>query len=205
MSDPIPTALTGDVLAALRSQAAAQSSPFIDPVLFRAIQQVLPRVDGAWLTMVTGRTSVSLYTMDNAEMALIVHAAELDTDHIEDAREHKRLQWQQANWAATEASRAEDRAIVDEWHALAARLPVPVAVWHNWTARHLDGYEQGADHIVVLEDCHAGRLFRPVHRPLCWTPSRAHPLRHVAANLDDEHRLPDCKACLKIAHRLAAA
>jgi hypothetical protein len=77
-------------------------------------------------------------------------------------------------------------------------------VWHNWTARHLDGYEQGADHIVTMEPLHVGRVTREARRPLCWTPSRAHELRHVQANGEEkEDRVPTCKACLRTAERIA--
>lgn len=78
-----------------------------------------------------------------------------------------------------------------------------MAVCHNWTARHLDGYQQGADHIVVLADLDAGRLHRKAGDPLCWAPSRAHELRHVGANVGDEKRIPDCKACVRRAGKLA--
>jgi hypothetical protein len=91
------------------------------------------------------------------------------------------------------------------WPALAERLPVPVTVWHNWTARHYDGYEQGADHIVPLEPVNAGRLQRPAREPLCFTPSRAHALRHVMHNGEGQYeRTPNCQACLRLAERLAA-
>jgi hypothetical protein len=81
-----------------------------------------------------------------------------------------------------------------------------VVVLHNWTARHLDGYEQGADHIVVTETLYVGRLYRQADRTLCWTPSRAHELRHVGPYYapDDDKRIPNCKACLRTAERIAA-
>lgn len=90
------------------------------------------------------------------------------------------------------------------WMNLARELPVPVTVWHNWTPRHYDGYEQGADHIVLLEPLDVGRIQRAARRPLCETPSRRRQLRNVFANGEAQYeRVPDCKACLRLAEGLA--
>ena len=72
------------------------------------------------------------------------------------------------------------------WLSAAPRYP-------NWPARHLDGYEHGADRIVVLEDLEVGRLRRAAGTPLCQTPSRAHQQRHVSGSVGDQRRLPAAK------------
>jgi branched-subunit amino acid aminotransferase/4-amino-4-deoxychorismate lyase len=195
--------LDASTLERLRAEAAAHAGPFLDPALFRDAQRVLASVDGDWLTRVTGRPVTFWTQLDGPELYLAVRAAAADAGHLAGLKA--------AQWAAGERRRREDaaageaaqRAAADAWAALQGRLPVPVAVCHNWTARHYDGYVQGADHIVVLADLHAGRLHRAARQVLCETPSRARQLRHVSGNIGDDRRLPDCKACLVLARRLA--
>lgn len=192
-------------LAVLRAQAAAHAGPFIDPVVFRQAGIVLAGVDAGWLSRVAGRRVGWWGDLDNREMWLAVRAAEADAVYL------KALAGRRADAARAESrKRAEDavaahRAKRDGWESLRVRLPVPVVVCHNWTARHLDGYEQGADHIVILAALDVGRFHREAGQPLCWTPSRAHELRHVGANVGDEKRIPDCKACMRRAGKLAEA
>jgi hypothetical protein len=109
----------------------------------------------------------------------------------------------EAQRAASAAAAAARQAKMDGWVVLRDRLPFPVVVWHNWTARHLDGYEQGADHIVLLEDLVRPWFRRDKRKPLCWTPSRSQPLRYVHGNTGDEVRVPTCKVCLRWAEKLA--
>lgn len=199
------SALDETTLARMRAEAAHEAGPFIDPAYFRRAQSELAAVPARWLDRVIGRPAGTWHSLSNAELVLALEAAQADAEHLRALAEESR-----SAWLLAEARREGERhraaqAARDEWEALRGRLPVPVAILHNWTARHLDGYEQGGDHIVVLEDLHAGRLHRAAGSPLCWTPSRAHELRHVSANTGDERRLPDCKACLRHAERLAAA
>jgi hypothetical protein len=197
------TGLDAATLARLGEQARAAASPFIDPALYRAAEQLAHLASDAWLSEVLGRPVVlpAWRHLPNADLALMVTAIRADRPHLEQRLAEARA----AHAARAEQSRAEAAALAEAeragWAALAALIPVPVQVWHNWTARHLDGYEQGADHIVVLADLTAGRLSRPARHPLCWTPSRARELRHVTPNSGDERRLPDCKACLRLAGR----
>ena len=198
------TVLDEQALAVLREQATAASSPFIDPALYRAAEALMHLADSEWLTRVLGReVAVPWRRMPNADLALVVAAIRADREHLEALAAFRRAARDAAAAAGRDERERAAQAERDQWTALAAALPVPVAVWHNWTARHLDGYEQGADHIVVLAALDAGWFRRPARRPLCWTPSRDHPLRHVTPNVGDERRLPDCKACLRHAARLA--
>lgn len=196
--------LDAATLARLRADAEHARSPFVDPVVFRAAELILPWVSPAWLAHVVGRPVVSWRHLGNAGMSLAVAAAEADATHLHASAAE--LQAAQREAAAGVQQRAAGQAARERetWQELRARLPVPVDVWHNWTARHLDGYEQGADHITVTAALHAGRLHREPGQPLCWTPSRARQLRHVSPNTGDGNRLPDCKACLRIAAQLAA-
>ena len=192
-------------LAQWRAAAQAEASQLVDPAMLRDAQQLMPLATDEWLSRTLGRpaTTRAWMTMSNPELAVAVRALLADRAHLEALRKAQRAERQRTAEQGRRAAEAAAQAERDEWAALAATLPVPVEVWHNWTARHLDGYEQGADHIVVLEDLHAGRMHRTARSSLCWTPSRAHQLRHVTPNVGDERRLPDCKACLRHAQRLA--
>jgi len=205
------SALDDATLTAMRAEAeAGDRSPFIDPALLREAEALIHLANDEWLARVLGHT-VDRYQglaawryLTQAELALTVRAINTDRAHLEAvAAERRAAQERVRAEQATEAAAAR-QAERDGWEALRARLPVPVQVCHNWTARHLDGYEQGADHIVVMADLHARRLHRTTRSPLCWTPSRAHELRHVTPNVGDDERIPDCKACLRHAERLAA-
>lgn len=197
------SALDDATLARMRAEAAVKAGPFVDPALLRDADALLPGIDAEWLARIIGHPVRSYRTFTNAELFLAVHAAQADAEYLRALAAARRAEQGRAGREAAAAAQAQAQAVRDAWQALASRLPVPVAVWHNWTARHLDGYEQGADHIAVLEDLHAGRLRRRARSPLCWTPSRAHELRHVTGNVGDELRPPNCKACLRHARRLA--
>jgi hypothetical protein len=199
------SALDDATLARLRAEAADQASPFTDPALYRDAGNLMHLATGEWLARVMGRPArpSAWRYFSNSELALCVAAMKADRAYLIALAAERAAERQRAAQAETGAWIAAEQAERDKWEALRGQLPVPVAVWHNWTARHLDGYEQGADHIVVLEDLNAGRFRRTARSPLCWTPSRARPLRHVTPNVGDEKRLPDCKACLRHADRLA--
>jgi hypothetical protein len=195
--------LDAGTLARLRAEAAGHASRFTDPSLIREVQRgALAGVSDSWLTAVIGRPVTGWLHLENHELYLAVAARAADAARLDAAAAGRREEHDAEQRARAERRAAEEQARREEWAALAAALPVPVAVCHNWTARHLDGYEQGGDHIVVLAGLHAGRLHRAARRPLCWTPSRAHELRHVFGNPGDEGRLPDCRACLRTARKI---
>jgi hypothetical protein len=200
---PVAGSVLDDATFARMRAEAAPASRFTDPALLRDAQAVLPAVPGDWLSRVTGRAVASYRSLTGGDLALAVRAARADSAHLESLAAHRRAGQQRADRLAAEARAARAREEHSTREALKARLPVPVTVQHNWTARHLEGYVQGADHIVALKDLTAGRYHRSAGDPLCWTPSRAYELRHVRPNAGDEYRIPDCKACLKHAARLA--
>jgi hypothetical protein len=200
----IPSALDEAALAVMRADAAAKASPFTDPALLRKAELALAGVDAAWLGRVIGHPARSWRYLSHAEMLLAVRAAETDAEHLAALAEAEHEQLARERQAAAAAAQAKAEAAAEQWQRLREQLPVPVTVQHNWTARHLDGYEQGADHIIVLEDLDAGRLRRAAGTPLCQTPSRARQQRHVSGSPGDERRLPDCTACLHHAEKLAA-
>jgi hypothetical protein len=191
-------------LAQMRAEAAAQASPFIDPALLREAMTVLPQVtDSEWLARVIGRPVPTWRHLRNEELALAVAAVKADTAHLAALKEGRLAAYRVAEQERAAQAAAAHRAKVEAWERTRARLPVPVTVGHNWTARHLDPYVQGADHIVVQAGLTVGRFRREARTPLCWTPSRSHELRHVELSDDGDDRLPTCKACLRHAERLA--
>jgi hypothetical protein len=159
-SSAIASTLDETVLAAMRADAEAKASPFIDPALLRKAEVVLAGIDAGWLERVVGHPVPSWRHLNHAEMLLAVRATETDAEHLGALAEVERTKLAQQRQTAAASAQAEARAAAAQWQRLREQIPVPVAVQHNWTARHLDGYEQGADHIVVLEDLDIGRLRR---------------------------------------------
>ena len=153
----IPSALDEAALAAMRADAEATAGPFTDPALLRKAELALAGIDTAWLERVVGHPAGSWRSLSHAEMLLAVRAAETDAEHLAALAEAEQQKLARRRQATAAAAQATADAAAAQWQQLRAQLPVPVTVQHNWTARHLDGYEQGADHIVVLEDLHAGR------------------------------------------------
>ena len=200
----IASALDEAALAAMRADTEATAGPFADPALLRTAELALAGIDAAWLERVIGHQAGSWRSLGHAEMLLAVRAAETDAEHLAALAASNHRKQAQKRRVTGAAAQGQADAAAAHWQRLRGPLPVPVTVQHNWTARHLDGYEQGADHIVVLEDLHAGRLRRAAGTPLCQAPSRARQLRHVFAGTGDERRLPSCAACLRHAEELHA-
>jgi SNF2-related domain/Bifunctional DNA primase/polymerase, N-terminal len=204
-SDTVSSVLDDKTLARMRAEAAAEASPLADPALLREADALLPAADGGWLERVIGHTVRSYRSLTHAELLLAVRTAKADAAHLRALADSRRAGAERARQHQAETAAAAARAEQEAWRELRSRLPVPVTVQHNWTARHLDGYEQGGNHIVVCEDLNVGRFRRAAGVALCWTPSRARELRHVSGNAGDENRLPDCKSCLRHAKNLSAA
>ena len=167
----IPSALDEAALAAMRADAEAKAGPFTDPALLRKAELALAGVDAAWLERVVGHPARSWRHLSHAEVLLAVRAAETDAEHLAALAEAEHAKAARDRQDTAAAVQANTQAAAAYWQRLREQLPVPVTVQHNWTARHLDGYEQGADHIVVLEDLDAGRLRRAAGTPLCQTPN----------------------------------
>ncbi len=201
----VPSVLDEAALAVMRADARAGAGPFTDPAVLREAEMVLAGIDAGWLERVVGRPAGSWRHLNHGELLLAVRAAQADAGHLSALADARRAAATRERQGATAAAQAAARAAAARWQRLREQLPVPVTVQHNWTARHLDGYEQGADHIVVLAGLQAGRLRRAAGTPLCQTPSRERQQRHVSGAACDERRLPDCKACLRMAEKLAAA
>jgi hypothetical protein len=197
------TALTAYAIAELRIRARSEAGAFVDPARFGALRARYATFPPAWRYAILGRAVVTPRDLTWPECVLLLLAADADPVGLEQARAARTVDSREALQALVAALERRVTGRAEAWAALRARLPVPVEVWHNWTVRHVDGYEQGADHIVTLGALSVGRLARPARRPLCWTPSRAHQLRHVSPQPGDEARVPDCKACLRIAERIA--
>jgi DNA polymerase-1 len=200
----VSSVLDEAALARMRAEAASEASPFTDPALLRKAEALLAAADHGWLDRVVGHPVPSYRSLSQADLLAAVRAAEVDAAHLEALAAARRAGARRARQRQAETAAQAARAGHDRWRALRSRLPVPVTVQHNWTARHLDGYVQGGNHIVAGEDLNVGRFRRAAGMALCWTPSRARELRHVSGNAGDENRLPDCKTCLRHAEKLAA-
>lgn len=197
--EPRATNLTDETLAQLRDRARREAGPFIDPVRLPQLKRIVVGAQQEWMSAVLGRPVHDWRRIDWSELVLLGLARDAEPvppvpPRVLAARDTC------AEQRRAQVTMAQDRA--GSWQDLRSRLPVKVEVAHNYTShRHVEGYVQGADHIIVLEDLHDGRLHRAAGRPLCWTPSRA-------ANLevfDDagDHRVPGCQACLRTAERIA--
>lgn len=201
----IRSSLDEAALVQLRQEARREAGPFVDPRLLSRAEAAITQAPQDWLFRILGHPILSRQQITWPEAVLVLRASEADADYLAALREESRAA-RKAEADRRAAGAAEEQRLQREaWLSLARDIPVPVTVWHNWTARHLDGYQQGADHIVVLENLTAGRLSRPARHPLCWTPSRDHELRHVFHNAEEQYeRLPDCKACLRTAQRISS-
>lgn len=197
------TRLTAEQLHELRARADREAGPFLDPVLFRRIQHWVPAAHDEWATAVLGHDWAGFRCASNRDLVLLDLARAAEPDPPEPPRVAAQRAEAQRR-AAAAARAATDRQVrrMAEWAKLRAALPVRVEVVHNYTsARHFEHYVQGVDHIMVREPLSVGRLRRDPNRPLCWTPSRDKNLQHFSDGYED--RVPECKACIAIAERIA--
>ncbi|QPL14140.1 hypothetical protein QEH48_gp111 [Streptomyces phage TurkishDelight] len=198
-SAPRATALTPEELDELRARAAREAGPFVDPRVQAAF-----RVHGPeWAADILGRPYGGPYALTWPELYLLHLAVQAEPTpppppRATAARELEEEAARRA--AAEEAARSEE-----EWRELADALQaagVRVEVRHNYTsARHLEFYTQGADHVYLLDPLHVGRLHRASGVALCHTPSNARNLAYLEPTTDG--RLPSCQTCLR--HMRAAA
>lgn len=207
------TNLTPEHLEQLRTQAL-RTGPFANPAHLRAVQEA--HFYPEWATAVLGRPYPGVRHLHAREIALLALALNAEPDRplpaaVAERRAATERERQAKARAAAEAAAAE-RA---DWDDLRARLPVPVFVAHNWTLIHTGSYHVGKDHIVVDADLRAGRLYRPRWSALCETAApkkkrasyngtNRDPLRGLDRHDDGEDRIPTCRACLKVAERIAA-
>lgn len=193
------TVLTEGEITGLRKRAHREAGPFVDSHLIHRI--VIHNAE--WASEILGHPFLGARYLPWRELYLLHLASQAEPvppapplETAARARAAQELQESQERWA-----RARERE-VREWEALAAALPVPVEVRHNYTShRHLGHYSQGGDHIYLLEELRIGRLYRRASDVLCYTPSRAKDLREFPETATDG-RTPNCKVCLKTAHSI---
>jgi len=200
--DPAPaaTALTDQQLTALRAEAAAAVTGFIDPAALRRVDSFVSGRAG-WARAVTGRESFTLHSMTERELVLLDLASRAEPAPPRPAS--RPVEPSPAERARTARLRAAARA----WAELRAALPMPVLVAYNYSGpNHFESYTQGAVHILTQAPINTGRLRRAGGQALCETPSRAAHLHFASRDRQDPaDHVPTCKACLRIATRLAAA
>lgn len=155
-----------------------------------------------WMSAVLGRPVNGRRRLSWTELVLLGLARDVESEPPVPARVLAECE----RAALEERRRAEHlQQQVDAWASLRARLPVWVSVAYNGSGRHhYELHVSGAQHIIVREPLHFGRIHRDANRSLCWTPSRAKHL--LFENLDiPSDRIPTCKACLRTAERIAQA
>ena len=193
------TRLSAATIAELRKRATLAAGPFVDPVVFRRLQQWAPSSHPEWAAAILGRPFTGIRYVSNADLLLLDLAHTAEPDPPPSAA----LLAARAELQRTSAEQLERRwAALAAWQTTRAALPVRVDVVHNYTsARHTETHVQGVDHAIVREPLHVGRLHRDPGQTLCWSPSRAQHLVHFSDHYDD--RIPDCRLCLRIIARLA--
>lgn len=199
------TTLSPHQLAELRDRAARNVGSFIDPAQLSRVQRfVAGRRD--WASAILGKP-FSLRAMTTRELVLLDLAANAEPAPPEQPRPPAPQEPGYQPTAADRAAADRNEGAACAWARLVEMLPVRVSVAYNYSGpHHYELHVSGAEHIIVREPLHAGRLHRVADRSLCWTPSRAKHL--LFAHLDDpadRNRVPTCKACLRIANRIAEA
>lgn len=194
------TRLSDATLVELRDRSRREAGPFVDPRLLAVLEGKLVRAYPEWVSAVLGRQVHDVRRVSWPELVLIGLACDAESDPPVPPRvlaERER--------AASEARRCAERRQerVDAWATLRAALPVRVSVAYNYSGpHHYEFHVSGAEHIIVREPLHIGRLRRDADRSLCWTTSRAPRLMFDLSGAPDETRIPTCKACLSIAERI---
>lgn len=196
------THLSDETLSELRARARREAGPFVDPRLLPGLSAKAARAYPEWVSAVLGRQVHDVRRVSWAELVLLGLACDAEPEPPVPAR----LLAERERAASEERRRAEHlRGQADAWAALRVSLPVKVSVAYNYSGpHHYEFHLSGANHIILREPLSSGRLRRDAGRSLCWTPSRAKHL--LFAHLDDPadlNRVPNCKACLKIAARIA--
>ncbi|UKD50777.1 hypothetical protein L3Q65_00335 (plasmid) [Amycolatopsis sp. FU40] len=196
------TRLTADQIAEMRERAGRTTSSFIDPAQLGRVERF---VSGRhrWASAILGKP-FRLRAMTHRELTLLDLAAHAEPAPPEPVHRVP----EEPGAASVEPDRAaavRAGAAAYEWARLAAALPVRASVAYNYSGpHHYEFHVSGADHIIVREPLHLGRLHRAAGRSLCWTPSRA---KHLLFDLDDptnHDRVPTCKPCLRTAYRIAS-
>jgi hypothetical protein len=198
MSGEEPTYPEYAGLRAMAEESVRLDNRFVDPVKMRMLERI--GRGGDWRLSVLGHGAQR--TLLDLHMLLLAHGQDIvppPPKWLADIR---------AAQAAAEAAREEARqarlaALAGEWDALWKALPVPVTVAYNYSGpNHLEGWCQGAVHILVAEGLRAGRLHRAVGDALCTTPSSGKHQLFDGGSVPPDQRWPTCKTCLRAAARL---
>lgn len=199
----IPSTLDETTLTQLRNEAAyLASTPFVDPRMLHQIESAAGWSHPEWVARITGQEHLTPRRADYKTGILVALASQ---------RDHEHLWWlsYQRITAATEQAGMQREATrrrrfqdAYAWERLREAIPVLVRVAHNWYWKaHVTGNNWSSDHIVVLDDLHAGRLHRSAGMALCQTRQDDPRFDHLHQQPGDETRVPTCKQCLRIAER----
>lgn len=189
------------LMEAARGSVAADGG-FIDPAKWRAYKSLRRAPD--WYVAVLGHAR----RHTDLDLHALLIADRLDLDPPLPAWLAERRAAEATARADADAARAALRERLDEeWTRLREALPVPAGCYYNYSGpNHVEGFEQGAVHIVLAADLTAGRLTRARGDALCTTPStRRHQHFALDGGQDAATRRPTCKACITTACRLTGA
>lgn len=194
--EDLATRLTADQLAEMRESAGKQASPFIDPAQLGRVERFVA-CRHEWATAILGKP-FRLRAITNRELVLLDLAA-----HTEPAPPEPRPPASHEPGRPPAEPAARCAAGAHEWARIAAAFPVRVSVAYNYSGpNHYESHVSGAEHIIVREPLHQGRLHRAADCPLCWTPSRAKHLLFDLADPTNRDRVPSCKRCLRTAYHI---
>lgn len=188
----------------LLDEASARARRPVDPAGIYKLEETIDRRGNDWCTAVLGYAYPGLRYISHTHAEVLRVADERGIEpplprYITEGRERERLRREAVAKMAADRQNARNA----EWTALAGALPVPAVVLHNYEShRHYDGYVQGVDHIVLLEDLRVGRLARARGEALCETPSNAKNLDFPEFPTPDQDRRPSCKTCIRTACRV---
>jgi hypothetical protein len=192
------TGLTPAEIDRLRARAEREAGSLVDPHVL-----VSPVHNGEWCSEILGRPFPGERYVTWPERYLLHIATQAEPCPPPPPVATAAAARARAELDAAQQRRVDEHARQAEvWERLRKALPVAAEVRHNYTShRHLGHYSQGGDHIYLPDGIAVGRLRRPAHRVLCWTPSKARDLREFPEPATDG-RVPSCRACLRTAGRL---
>lgn len=218
LPNPTPprTALDADRLTVIRADTRSSRNRYVDPARLEPVRRTVAQLPTAWSSYVLGRAVAGTHALQWGEMVALTDSAILDRIHLDYLADLARDEG--VRRLDRERAEVHYRAIErrDWWEHLRRQLPVEVFVGFNWAYGYKNGSNRGRSHIVVQQDLRSGRLHRRAETALCETASRSRPgprgldpfralerTPRDAVGPGDCDRIPDCRACLKFAHRIA--
>lgn len=194
-------------LVELAKTSVRADGGFVDPVKMREADQLLYNRD--WAVSILGHSRLGMgrggITLEEMHLLLIAARRNI-TAPLPERIAAARAKAEAAEQAWQASYRKWQQDLDTEWAALSAALTgqnMQMAVVHNFqSARHCEGFVQGADHLLPQVPIHKGRFARLCYQALCETRSNAHNLYFPHRSGEGDNRRPTCKACIRRACKL---